>query len=139
MTHEVLDSEEELGSGGMLAAADRTPTSEERVVPHGPQNTQGSRGHVKGAVEREDYPSHHRLGRPTGHKQTTEAGQDNTRGSKGLMGPKAEGNSGGQKWSLTITGVEAIRALLSSRHKLHFSADADAGEILVKPFETPAQ
>ena len=47
----VLDSEENLGSGGMLAAADRTPASEERLVPHKAQNIRRSREHVKGTVE----------------------------------------------------------------------------------------
>ena len=50
-THEVLDPEEDLGSGGMLAAADRTPTSEERLVPHGAQNIRRSQEHVRGTVE----------------------------------------------------------------------------------------
>ena len=51
VTHEVLDSEEDLGSGGMLAAADHTPTSEERLVPHGAQSTRRSQEHVRGTVK----------------------------------------------------------------------------------------
>ena len=51
VAHEVLDLEEDLDSGGTLAAADHTPTSEERLVPHGAQNIRRSQEHVKGTVE----------------------------------------------------------------------------------------
>ena len=51
VAHEVLDTGQDLGSGGMLAAADRTPASEERLVPHGAQSIRRAQERVRGTVE----------------------------------------------------------------------------------------
>ena len=51
VTHEVLDTGEDLGSGGMLAAADRTPASDGRLVPHGAQSIRRAQERVRGTVE----------------------------------------------------------------------------------------
>ena len=58
-------TQEDLVSGDMLAAADRTPTSEKMNVASWGIDHSSIGG-------REDHPSHHRLGRSTGHKQPTE-------------------------------------------------------------------
>ena len=57
VTHEVLDSEEDLGSGGMLAAADRTPASKERLVPHGAQSIRRSQEHSEVQLNEKIIPT----------------------------------------------------------------------------------